>query len=160
MRSTTVFLPLVLAGCAAALVPGTSREPDVIARFGNPAEQWQLPDGSRVLEYPRQPLGYENWRVVLAPDGTVRAVQQLLDEVHFARLRPGMTMDEVKREIGPYAEMMHFRNLAETTWSWRYMEPGSRRVFFNAHFDSAGRLKYTSRTDEYVPEPDNADTHN
>ena len=138
-------ITLALGGCAAALIPGTSREPDVIARFGAFAEQSRLPDGTRVLEYPGQPLGLENWRVSLNPDGTVRTVEQLLDEQHFARLKPRMSMDDVIRELGrPYGKV-HFSNLDEDIISWLYRDPFSR-MFFNAHFDAAGQLKFTSRT--------------
>ena len=138
-------LALALGGCAAALVPGTSREPDVIASFGASVEESRLPDGVRVLEYPRQPLGLENWRVSLSPDGTVRAVEQLLDEPHFARLKPGMSMDEVTRELGRSHSTSRFSNLDEDVISWLYRDPFERK-FFNAHFDAAGHLKYTSRT--------------
>ncbi len=151
--ATGIALALVLlAGCA-SVIPGSSRESDVIARFGQPAEQRQLADGSRILDYPRAPLGFENWRITLGPDGTVRNVEQLLDEMHFAKLQPGMSIDEVGRILGRSAETARYANLAEQVVSWRYME-FSRRMFFNAHFDALHRLKYSSRTEEFVPEVD------
>lgn len=136
---------LVLSGCATPLIPGTSREPDVIARFGTSAEQSRLPDGTRVLDYSRQPLGLENWRVRLNPDGTVLTVEQLLDEPHFAKLKRGMSMDEVKRELGRPYGTTHYSNLGEDVISWLYRDPFSR-WFFNAHFDGSGFLKTTSRS--------------
>jgi hypothetical protein len=147
---TTIFL---LSGCA-GLVPGTSREADVTAYFGQAAEQRKLPDGGRVLDFPRAPLGYENWRVTLGRDGTVRSVEQLLDETHLARIKPGMTMDEVKRELSRHGEYAAFPALSEEVYSWRYLEPGNRRMFFNAHFNASGRVKYVSRTDEPIPMSD------
>ena len=146
---------LLATGCA-ALVPGTSREADVISRFGQPAEQRQLPDGGRVLDFPRAPSGHENWRVILGADGIVRGVEQLLDDEHFARIKPGMPMDEVKRALGRHGEYSAFPALSEEVFSWRYLEFGNRRMFFNAHFDGTGRLKYTSRTEEPIPNSDNS----
>ena len=143
---------LLLSGCA-SLVPGTSREADVTAYFGQAAEQRKLPDGSRVLDFPRAPMGYENWRVTIGPDGIVRSVEQLLDDEHFARLRQGMTVDEVKRELSHSGEYAYYPGLAEAVHSWRFMNFGVR-MFFNAHFDASGRFKYASRTDEFVPEND------
>ena len=140
---------LLLSGCA-SLTPGSSREADVIAYFGQPTEKRPLPDGGSLLEFPRTPLGYENWRVILAPDGTVRVVEQLLDEAHFNRLKPGMTITEVTRELGRPAETSKYAALAEEVVSWRFMD-FSRRMFFNAHFDAAGHFKYSSRTEELVP---------
>ena len=32
------------------------------------------------------------------------------------------------------------------------MDFGNRRMFFNVHFDPEGRVKYTSRTEDRVPE--------
>lgn len=138
-------ITLVLFGCATPLTPGTSREPDVIARFGTSAEEFRLPDGTRVLDYSRQPLGLENWRVILNPDGTVRSVEQLLDETHFARLKPGMSVADVTRELGRPYGTTHYSNLGEDVVSWLYRDPFSR-WFFNAHFDATGRLKTTSRS--------------
>ena len=51
------------------------------------------------MRYEIKPLGYENWRVTLAPDGTVRAVDQLLTEASFNRLRQGMTKAEVQQQL-------------------------------------------------------------
>lgn len=144
-----LLLAALSAGCT-TLVPGTSKESDVTAHFGAPAEQRQLPDGSRVLDFPRSPLGYENWRVTLDSSGVVRNVEQLLDEAHFSRLKKGMTVDEVKRELGRPGEYAKYANLSEEVFSWRYME-FSRRMFFNAHFDENGRFKYSSRTEESPP---------
>jgi hypothetical protein len=135
----------ILTGCA-GLVPGVSRESDVVATFGAPAETRQLADGGRVLEYPRTPSGSENWRVTLNAYGTVRSIEQLVDTAHFARLRVGMSVDEVLRELGRTAEKSGFPNLGEEVLSWGCMNP-DQGMFFNAHFDAAtGKLKYTSRT--------------
>jgi hypothetical protein len=143
-----------LAGCAAPVTVGTSREADVRTSFGTPAEQRQLPDGSRVLEYPRAPLGHENWRVTLGPDGTVRSVEQLLTETNFNRLRQGMSKADVQQQLGRHGESMSFPGLGEEVLSWRYYDIPGRPFFFNAHFDTGGRLKYTSRTEDYVPQND------
>jgi hypothetical protein len=145
-------LALLLAGCLAPIVPGSSREADVYERYGPPDDRWERADGGRVLVYPGGPLGLQSWRFTVAPDGSVEQVEQLLDEAHFARIRPGMTRDEVRRELGRHAESMRFPNLQEEVWSWRYMDYGNRRMFFNAHFDAEGRVKYTSRSEDYVPE--------
>ncbi len=150
MKSLLSVLLISIAGCA-SLVPGTSKESDVIAYFGQAAEQRLLPDGSRVLDFPRAPMGYENWRVTLGKDGVVRSVEQLLTEARFARLKPGMSIDEVKRELSRHAEISIYANISEEVISWRYME-FNRRMFFNAHFDNAGRFKYASKSEEDIPQ--------
>ena len=155
MRNLTCLcITVLLTSSCASLVPGTSRESDVTAYFGQPAEQRQLPDGGRVLDFPRAPSGHENWRVTIRPDGIVRNVEQLLDDAHFNKLKRGMTMDEVKSELSRPGEYAAYPALSEEVLSWRYMEFGSRRMFFNAHFDASGRFKYSSRTEESIPSID------
>jgi hypothetical protein len=140
-----------LAGCAAPIAVGDSREADVRTSLGTPAEERGLADGSRVLDYPRAPLGHQNWRVTLGPDGRVSAIEQLLNEDNFARLQPGMTRAEVQQRLGRHGERMAFARLEEEVLSWRYLEHLNRPMFFNAHFDQDGRLKYTSRSEDFVP---------
>lgn len=129
-----------------SLTPGQSREEDLIARFGRPADEHVLPDGTRRLDFPQQPEGTENWRACLGPDGVLRSLDQLLDEANFARILPGLTRSEVRELLGRPAEEAHYSRLEEDVMSWRYGEFGNRRMFFNAHFDGSGRLKHTSRT--------------
>jgi hypothetical protein len=146
-----LVLPLMLAACAAPIVSGTSREADVYASMGQPDERYDNPDGSRVLMYPGGPLGVQSWRVRIAPDGYVESVEELINDVHFARIQPGMTREQVRRELGRHGEASSFPNLQEDVWSWRYLEFGQRRMFFNVHFDPKGLVKYTSRTEEQRP---------
>ena len=145
MRSVFALVAVFALGGCAELQPGTSREPDVIAKFGTPVETRQLADGGRVLDYPREPMGAQNWRVTLNADGTVRSVEQLLDNPHFALLQPGMSEQDVVRELGPPSEKKGFPNLGEEELSWLYWEPNYRQ-YFNAHFDTVGLLTRTSRT--------------
>jgi hypothetical protein len=133
-------------GNIASITPGTP-ESDVISRAGTPAERHALKDGSTALEYPTEPTGFENWRVTLGADGTVKSVEQLIDEPYFARLKPGMSRAEVLQTLGRHSEESAYKGLNESVVSWRYREFGNRLLFFNAHFDaSTGQLKYTSRT--------------
>ena len=66
---------------------------------------------------------YWDWRVTLAPDGTVRAVEQILDEPYFARLKAGMTKQEVRQTLGRQAESdtQIYPNLGEEVCAWRYL---------------------------------------
>ena len=143
----------LLGSCVSLPVPGTSNEADVIAAFGKPVDTRSLADGSRQLDYPRGPMGRETWRATLSADGRLERLEQLLDEAHFARLKPGMTTEEVHRVLGRHFITSEYRNLEEQVWSWRYVDVSTRHMFFNAHFDvRTGLLKTTSRTDEYLPQ--------
>ena len=154
MRALVLLvLPLFACAMLEPLTPGVSHEPDVQAMFGAPAAERRLADGSRVLEFPREPEGMQNWRVTLGPDGTVRAVEQLVDEPYFAKVQPGMARDDVVNLLGRFSEETHYRGLGEDVLSWRYLEFGQRVMYFNAHFDGSGRLKYASRTIDRKADP-------
>jgi hypothetical protein len=64
-----------------------------------------------------------------------------------------MNRAEVLLTLGRPSEERSYHNLQETVVSWRYMDFGGRIMLFNAHFDSSGFLKYTSRTPEPTAEP-------
>ena len=102
-KAWTYAVVCLVSGCA-SLQPGTSREADALAYFGRPASQFSMPDGSRALDFPRAPSGHENWRVIIGPDGVVQRVEQLLDEEHFAQIKRGMLIDEVRRALGRHGE--------------------------------------------------------
>ena len=147
--AAVIALPLALAACITPPpVPGETREADVIARYGPPSDQWTLPDGSRVFMYADTPMGYGSTRITVDRDSVVRSVEPVINEAHFARLRPGMTKEDVRHELGRPGEVARYPLLNEDVWSWRYVEFGNRRMFFNAHFDANGYFKYASRTPE------------
>jgi hypothetical protein len=69
-----------------------------------------------------------------------------VDEAQVAALATGMGRTELVQRLGPPAEEAGYRRLNETVASWRLVEPGNRRMLFNAHFDASGQVKYYSRT--------------
>ncbi|MFM9970739.1 MAG: hypothetical protein ACKVQK_20295 [Burkholderiales bacterium] len=153
LLAVVLGIALQLVACAMPIVPGASSESDVIAYFGKPIDSRELAGGNREFDYPRGPLGRENWRVTLSAEGRVVQVEQLLSEPGFARLTKGMSQAEVNRSLGRHFVTTNYANLNEQVWSWRYVDFGNRLMFFNAHFDvSSGLLKYTSRTPEFVNE--------
>ena len=125
MRLTVVLLTLVLAACAsysgAGLRPGEARLEDVVRLMGQPAMRWQDPDGSIQLAYPRGPAGIHTFMVKLGPDGRLQSNANVLDEAGFARIRPGMTQEQVLRVLGPpdYSRTAYFKARDELVWDWR-----------------------------------------
>ena len=142
---------LALASCASPPVPGAGSEADVLTYFGKPLDTRPIDNGAKQLYYPRGPLGRETWRATVSSDGRLQSLEQLLDEPHFARLKPGMSRDDVERELGRHFITSEYSNLDEQVWSWRYVDVANRYMFFNAHFDTrTGLLKYTTRIDEFL----------
>jgi SmpA / OmlA family len=124
-RFTALLVAWAIAGCASysgrGLRPGVARLDSVIALMGQPAMRWQDPDGSIQLAYPRGPEGIHTYMVRLGPDGRLISIDNVLDDVHLAKVRPGMTEAQVLRILGPpdYPRNKYFKARDELVWEWR-----------------------------------------
>ena len=88
----------LLAACdeqrAARLEEGVSTEADVRREFGEPVDVYAHPDGSRTLDYPRQPEGRTNYFITIGADGKMSAMRQLLNPAGFAKVQAGQSREE------------------------------------------------------------------
>ena len=59
--------------------------------------------------------------VKLGPDGRLQSNANVLDEAGLARIRPGMTQEQVLRVLGPpdYSRTAYFKARDELVWDWR-----------------------------------------
>ena len=145
-------LALVLAtGCepqrADQLVEDVSTEADVKRLFGEPRTVTVAPDGTRTLDYPKQPEGYANYVMVIGPDGKLKQLRQLLNPDNFRRVQPGMDRDAVARLLGPHAREQRFDLKKETVVSWRFRD-GQAVKLFSVTFDAAGQVTSTVTEDD------------
>jgi outer membrane protein assembly factor BamE (lipoprotein component of BamABCDE complex) len=144
-----------LAGCALQpyaptdVRPGDTRDA-VIARMGPPTASYTMPDGHQRLEYNHMPAGKHTYMIDLDAAGRVVKWENVLDENHFAEIRPGMTSAEVLRLIGPPTYTWHyFRPTPANTWLYRFETP-QRCILFEVSFDLAtGRVI----DGDYPPDP-------
>lgn len=150
-----LLLSLLLAACAAydgrGLQPGSSRGDDVRRVMGEPAMRWAEPDGSETLAYPRGPAGYHTYMVRIDRNGVLASIENALEPRHFARLREGMTQDEVLRVIGPpfAGWTMYFKARDELVWEWRWCDDYGEAARFNTLFDgTSGLLRSTASMSE------------
>ncbi len=125
---------------------GESTVDDVRKLMGKPEMIWEDNDGSQTLEYVRGPTGHHTYFVRIGPDRKYRGMAQALTPENFAKVRPGMSSDDVRRLLGKETERNEFKLKQEIVWSWRYIADQQRSEFFNVHFDPAGKVKNTSRS--------------
>ena len=97
---------MVLGGCASltggGLIPGKSVAKDVEAAMGQPAEKISSPNGDSIWFYPRHQAGRQTIAVRIAPDGTVRSVEERLEPEYMAKVVAGVTTASQARELlGP-----------------------------------------------------------
>lgn len=135
-----VLLVLFAVACATReLRPGMS-EADVRQAMGAPATELRDADGSRHLAYPSGPFGLHTYMARIAPDGRLRALEQVLDDGRFDAIRPGMTSDELLRHIGPPGERTRFDNLRQTAWDYRFRDTWGYIAILSVMVDDSGRV--------------------
>ena len=140
---------LVLVGCdvqkIAELEVGVTTEADVRAKWGEPAAVYTEPDGSRTLEYPRQPAGQVNYMLAIGADGKLVAMRQVLKPVNFAKVEPGWDKAQVRRLLGTLAKTQRYALKQEEVWDWRFADGGKNKMF-SVIFDTNGRVTSTATT--------------
>ena len=157
------FASLFLAASIAALLPacdvdrlnqfkpGVSTGEEVRKIMGQPNFEWKDADGTRIWEYPRTPEGIVNYMLVIGPDKVLREVRQVLTEENFAKVRPGMSSDEVRYLLGRPAHELYFSLKQEKVWDWKTKVEAGMTWYFNVHFNNDGVVTRTSTN--FTPGP-------
>jgi outer membrane protein assembly factor BamE (lipoprotein component of BamABCDE complex) len=145
-------LLLVLAGCdpqrIEQLEEGVATEADVRKQFGQPAAVFDNADGSRTLEYPRQPEGQTNYFITIGADGKMSKLRQVLTARNLALVQPGMDKSEVRRLLGRPAKVrVYALKMDEEEWSWRWRD-GQQAKEFSVVFGTDGRAKSSASVDD------------
>lgn len=157
MRLTTQHLlalvaATLLAGCDAQRVEkleeGVATEVQVRQQFGEPVTVTVEADGTRTLEYPRQPEGSTNYVIQIGPDGKMSSLRQLLTPDNFTRVSPGMGPLEVRKLLGRPAVMRRLDLKNEDVWEWRFKQGGQQAMVFSATFDGSGKVVGTATVDD------------
>jgi outer membrane protein assembly factor BamE (lipoprotein component of BamABCDE complex) len=143
---------LLLAGCdpqrVAKLEEGVSTEVQVREQFGDPVTVTIAPDGTRTLDYPRQPEGWTNYVIQIGPDGKMSSLRQLLNEDNFARVQPGLDRQQVRDLLGRPAKTLRYDLKQEEVWDWRFKLQGNESKLFSVTFDAQGRVLRTGIGDD------------
>jgi outer membrane protein assembly factor BamE (lipoprotein component of BamABCDE complex) len=130
------------------LTPGVTTEAQIRDQMGEPETARTFTDGSRRLEYPRGPAGTSTYFVDIDENGKFVSVTQVLTAQNIAKIRPGMTQDEVRRILGKPTTIAEYPLKQERVWSWHWEEGGvTRNAMFNAHFGPDGVVTTTSRSE-------------
>lgn len=150
-RVLKILWLLLLAGLTACVgqpfKPGVDNESTVVQRMGPPVLEWTHADGSRQLAYPTGPFGVHTHMVRIAPDGLLQSIENVLTEDHFARVKQGMSMEEVLQLLGPVdpsGGVTYFERRDELVWEWLYCPDWRRLSRFYVLFDgTTGKVRST-----------------
>ena len=136
------------------LEEGLSTETDVRDRFGVPDNVWDEGGGAHTLEYNRQPAGQRNYMITIGADGKMSALRQVLTPENFARITPGMEMQEVRRRLGKPSKVTPYALSGETHHDWRFLEPPTTPLVFSV-ITTDGRSVARTMTTPDMDAPEN-----
>jgi SmpA / OmlA family len=88
------------------LEEGVASEGDVKMKFGEPEKVW---DG-------------ENYMITIGPDGKMSALRQVLTPQNFAKITPGMMMEDVRKMLGKPMKITPYELQMKWHYDWRYMD--------------------------------------
>jgi hypothetical protein len=146
---------LWLTGCdskhISELEEGVSTEADVRARFGQPENVWDTPQG-RVFEYNRQPQGQKNYMITIGRDGKMSALRQVLTPENFDKVRPGMPMEDLRKLLGKPAKRTPYPLKNQTEWEWRWVQPPNSPMVFTATLNDDQRVVSTGSSPDRTTE--------
>ncbi len=117
------FAALLLAGCASydgrGLVAGSSTVKDVEAVMGQPHEKLTVAGGDSIWFYSRQPFGRRIFAVRLAPDGTLRGIEQTLTRENVFKIRANVdTQKDARERLGPPWQVGRMTRQERDTWEY------------------------------------------
>lgn len=143
--ATAFIAALALAACASVpALPAGAPESQVRAALGEPALVLPDPAGGRDLAYPRGPGDTETHMARIGPDGRLVALEQVLTEAQFAKIRRGeTTQEELLRLIGPPWRKIEFGNLRQVAWDYRFRDLWGYLADFSAMVDERGVVAST-----------------
>lgn len=126
--------------------PGITTATEVLERMGEPGFRHWNDDGTATWEYSRQPAGVHCYMISFDRQQVVARLEQVLGDEYYARVRPGMSKDDIRRLLGTPGSRTMFDNLREEIWEWRVEGiPSTEETYFMVHFDTEhGGVKKTS----------------
>lgn len=149
--ATAAVVAAVLPACDAVnlkeIQPGRTTQAEVRSRMGEPGFVHWNDDGTATWEYARQPNGSSCYMITFDNAQVVAKLEQVLNEANYARVRDGMSKDDVRRLLGAPGSKTVFDNLGEEIWEWRIEGvPPMEETYFMVHFDTThGGVKKTSK---------------
>ena len=145
LASFAAFLP----GCdnqrISQLEEGVASEGDVKMKFGEPEKIWDGENGAKILEYNRQPAGTQNYMITIGTDGKMSALRQVLKPQNFAKITPGMMMEDVRKMLGKPMKITPYELVNEYHYQWRYLDGTneSDKKIFTVVFNTDLKVKST-----------------
>lgn len=119
----TALTAAALGGCA-TWGPGGWPVGTPIAQarqaWQTPTGEYAMPGGGTRLEYAQGAFGKQTYMLDFDAQGRLVASTQVLTQAHFATIVPGMTSDQVRRELGKPAQVFGVGWQQLRVWNYRF----------------------------------------
>jgi hypothetical protein len=149
LRGLALVAVLVLSACATRPEPFYATETETLAARGEPTTRRDNGDGTTTLEYATQPDGTRCLMTLVDTDGRVLAQWDALSNKNLARVKPGMSKEDVARLLGAHRSERVYPGTNEEVWDWNIAHRGrGAATLFNVHFTD-GQVRYTDRIRVY-----------
>jgi hypothetical protein len=130
MRHKTKLIAAVavwLAGCAsyngAGLIPGKSTTAEIQATMGAPVERQAAGGGLTTWWYPRGPMGFHTYAVLVGSDGVLKSIEQRLTVENVGKVIPNSwSKKEVRELFGPPFMVSAMPRLEREVWEYQLIE--------------------------------------
>jgi SmpA / OmlA family len=122
LTALVAFLPACDKQRIDQLEEGVASEGDVKMKFGEPEKVWEGENGAKIFEYNRQPAGARNYMITIGTDGKMSALRQVLTPQNFAKITPGMMMEDVRKMLGKPMKITPYELKMQWHYEWRYMD--------------------------------------
>ena len=113
----------MLGGCASfapEFLPPDASIDQARNMLVKPTEEFALPGGGTRLEFARGPYGKETFMLDFDARGRMVAREQVLTELNFATITPGLTSAEVRMRLGRPSEVFGVAFQKLQVWNYRF----------------------------------------
>ena len=91
--------------------------------------------------------------ITIGTDGRMSALRQVLTPENFAKVQPGMMMEDVRKMLGKPMKVTPYDLKREVVYDWRYLEPPNTSMLFSVVFNTDYRvLRSGTMPDPQAPE--------
>jgi hypothetical protein len=149
----TLALVLVVVlgqgGCASR-IRAYATEAEALQARGEPTTRWDNGDGTATLEYATQPEGTTCLMVQIDAEGRVLRQWDALAAKNLARVKPGMSKEDVAKLLGARRSEFVDSETKEEVWDWNIRHRGyGIATLFSVYF-TGGRVEYARRARVYL----------
>jgi hypothetical protein len=99
-------------------------------------------------------MGRQTYGLRMAPDGTLRSIEELLTEENTRKLVPGSTnRDAVREQLGPPWRQTRNERAQRDVWEYAVFNTQQWPYYLYAQFSADGVLRELYMVKDYVNEP-------